>query len=254
MTNNSVHSHESKLVIVPRSGSCRGGLVLALLAVIPLMVILGLTILVLVVTAGRLSKPVTLPPPYFLLLACVSGFALLAVGVVGLLDANNDRVLGYNTLKDEIVLAERFFGQEVFRRPYACANVTSIRIHWQATYTGGEVDTDPEYGWWMARLRLVDGNEVHLHGIRGKPDALPDEWLTRFAKAGRLIGKPLEIAQFTSDIEAMSTYAPPVGQITTNLRRQPVWLRGRIVSLLILLLLFWVGLIVILLRSYVFAG
>ena len=125
-----------------------------------------------------------------------------------------DVILGCDTLKGEVIIAERRFSRPRKVIQIALAKVQAIRIYWLAVSSG-----NPDVGWWSVQLVLLDGKGIPLGNIKGKPAAPPDRWLARFKRVSTLLDKPLEILPSFADTQ-QTAYTPVVDQLINNIRQQ----------------------------------
>ena len=151
-----------------------------------------LLILFIVFTAGFIImlSHLSIPWPFYLILVGPMIVLILAVGWEGGLW--RDVILGRDTVKGQVVLAERQLGEPRRVVRIVLAKVQAVRISWRAMNSSDRV-------WWIAQLALSDGKIVPLHSIEGKQDMPPESWLARFTQVSVLLGKPLEICPLPTD-------------------------------------------------------
>ena len=165
-------------------------------------------------------SPITLSVWFYVVFGCVPGFAVaFLLGWLDYRDSMRDVIMGRDTLKEEVIVVERRFGRPRAVVPIALARVQAIRIYWEVIYIGSGTSSNPAFGCWNAQLVLSGAREIHLGHIKGKPDAPPDTWLTRFKRVSALLDKPLEILPSFADTQ-QTTYTPVVDQLINNIRQQ----------------------------------
>jgi hypothetical protein len=210
------HVLKNAIVIVPRKRGLKGIVDLnsALLGVLGAVVAVGCVFLTMV--APYLSPAsVTLPTWFYIVFGCIPGLALVSFGGwLALRKSGLDVILGRDTLKEEVIIAERRFSRPRKVIQIALAQVQAIRIYWLAVSSG-----NPDVGWWSAQLVLLDGKGIPLSSIKGKPAAPPDRWLARFKRVSTLLDKPLEILPSYADTQ-QTAYTPVVDQLINNIRQQ----------------------------------
>lgn len=241
MTRDTDSYQESWIVIRPPVKGSRNALLMIAVVGSSMIPLLALPLLFEAVTASQRSRPLTLHLGSLAFSLAVSAFALVAAMSTALLDRHSDRVLGYDSARDEAILAERWFGRIVSRRRYARSDIERLQIRWQATFTGTATPVSGA-GWWMAGMMLTNGQTVHLHGIRGGPEAPPGKWLSRFSRASELVGRPLQVSSLPVGSDEGYPTGHPIQRLVGRVRRQGV--RTRSVALLAMLLVALIALAV----------
>jgi len=210
------HVLKNAVVIVPRKRGLKGivDLNFALMGMLGAVAAAGCVFLAMV--APYLSlKPISLPAWFYLALGCIPALVLVSLGFgLSLRKSGLDIILGYNTLKGEVIIAERRFGRPRKVIQIALAQVQAIRIYWLAVSSD-----NPDVGWWNAQLVQLDGKGIPLGNIKGKPATPPDRWLARFKRVSTLLDKPLEILPSYADTQ-QTAYTPVVDQLIKNIRQQ----------------------------------
>jgi hypothetical protein len=230
----SIPSHMLKdaVVIVPKGAV---NLSFVLLVMLGGTMLAGLLIFLLT-QFGRFS-PIPLPIWSYPVFGCVPGFVVAFLcGWLDYRDSMLDVIMGRDTMKGEVLIVERRFGRPRAVVQIALARVQAIRIYWEVIYIGSGTSSNPAFGCWNAQLALLDATEVHLGHIKGKPDAPPDTWLTRFKRVSALLDKPLEILPSLTDAERVAP-SPPVDALISKVREQsssPSRIEVRFVLLIIL--------------------
>jgi hypothetical protein len=210
------HVLKNAVVIVPRKQGLKGivNLNSALMGMLGAVVAAGCIFLAMV--APYLStKPISLPSWFYIVFGCIPGLALVSFGGwLAFRKSGLDAIVGRDTLKEEVIIAERRFGRPRKVIQIALAQVQAICIYWLAVSSD-----NPDVGWWNAQLALLDGKGIPLGNIKGKQAAPPDRWLARFKRVSTLLDKPLEILPSFADTQ-QTAYAPVVDQLINNLQQQ----------------------------------
>jgi len=215
------HVLKDAVVIVPRKRGLKGivDLNFALMVMLSGAMVAG-CIFLMAVASYPSPKSISLPTWFYIVFGCIPGLALVSFsGWLAFRKSGLDVILGYDTLKGEVIIAERRFGRPRAVVPIALARVQAIRIYWEVIYIGSGTSSNPAFGCWNAQLVLSGAREIHLGHIKGKPDAPPDTWLTRFKRVSTLLDKPLQILPSFADTQ-QTAYTPVVDQLINNIRQQ----------------------------------